>query len=300
MKKGISIILIFIICFSFQGCIVKPVSKNILSMGIRVNMPKSMIFGYSESKVFKYNNISVSTVNIQAVNKVQSISFKTFPFSINDYKTHFKSAFDGENIKSVKYDYEEVKPFGSIDKIYKSKAILVDKKTNKEQYSYVYLLSFKNRSGTLILETVSNIDQDFMSVVESIAPISVDLKKIEYKEQKPLSEQTKKVNIFNGIFLDMPSSYKVTKVDKEKAYYINGFGKDRMEYVSISKNIPQETNNLFWSNINGYEVLKKFDDNNYLVSDLNNQKIYYLNTKVSAVTDNKGEKYFMRVEQLWK
>lgn len=292
-KKVLSLILIISFMCQFQGCIKAPIKKNILSLGIRIELPATLTFSLCESKMFNYNNIPIETVNMTAMNKAQSINFKSFPFSADDYKNHFKSAFDGEDI-TISYDYKEVKSKSKyIDKIYKSKAVQSDKK-----YCYVYLISFVNMSGCLILEVSSKTNQDFSEVVESIVPISSNLDNIQLIEQKDI--QTKDVSIFGNITIDMPSSFEVKKISSNGVYYINGFGKRGMKYVTISKNEFKKNTELSWHNIHGYEILKKYDENKYLVHDLNNQNLYYMNTYVTEKVDSTGEKYYLKVEEMWK
>lgn len=290
--------LIFVFIFlTFVSCNLNTKNKNLLTLGINMELPKDMKIGFSESKVFKYNNTTIPSITIQGVSKKESILIKSFPFTVDDYKKHFKSAFEGENIKEIKYDYKEIKGNENIEKIYKSKAILSI--NNEKKYSYVYIISFKNSSGSLIVEITSNSNNDFSKYIKTIKNIKSNTNNIDFKEyQNSVSE--KDVVIVEDISVKMPSYVKVKTSYTKSAYYINGFSENKSFYIIASKNKPLETNNLTWNNINGYEVIKKFDDNNYLIHDINTQKIFYLNTEIKEVVSSSGNKYYLRIEKLWK
>lgn len=293
------IIILSCIClcvFGLIGCSKSNSSKNLLSLGINIELPQKMKFGYSESKVFKYEDVTIPSVVSQCMDKNNTITFTSFPFTINDYKDHFKSAFSGTNIKEIKYDYEEVKiKNDNIEKVYRSKAIL--NVEGKKRYSYVYLVSFKNSSGTLIVETISKKDNDFKDMIKSLKQINSSVGDIELKDNN--NEISKKeVSIVEDITIEMPADYTIKKTSSSTQYFINGFGNNEAMYVVASKRKPISTNNLIWNNINGYEVLKKYDDNNYLVHDYNTQLLYYLNTEVKEVKSTTGNTYYLRIEKL--
>lgn len=298
-KKIITIFLILITTFSLVGCnnIFKKNTKNILTMGINVELPKNMKLGFSESKVFKYNDTTIPSITIQGVSKKDSILFKSFPFTVEDYKNHFKSAFEGNNIKEIKYDYEEIKGNKEMDKVYKSKAIL--EVNGKKQYSYVYLISFKNSSGTLIMETTSKSDKSFKDVMKSINKIKANVNNLEFKDYKETNQMTD-VKIVEDITIKMPSYFEIKSTYNKNAYYINGFGDNEATYVVASKQKPISTNNLYWNNINGYEVIKKYSDNTYLIHDINTQKPFYLKTEIKEVSSSSGNKYYLRIEHIWR
>lgn len=293
------IFLVFLLMIlSLVGCnTISKSNKNILTLGINMKLPKNMKLGFSESTMFKYNNTTIPSITVQGVSKNESISLKSFPFTPDDYKTHFKSAFEGNNIEEIKYDYKEVKGNNYIEKMYKSKAIL--DVNGKKQYSYVYIISFKNSSGSLIIETTSKSNNDFSKYIKSIKNITSDTSSINFKQYSSNISQ-KEVSIVDSIKVNMPTYFEIKSSYTKSAYYINGFGKDEAIYVIASKHKPTETTNLVWSNINGYEVIKKFDNNNYLVHDINTQKLFFLNTETKEVTSDKGEKYYLRIEKLWK
>lgn len=298
-KKTLFIfLLLLIIILSITGCKMSSQStKNIITLGINIKLPKRIKIGFSESTMFKYNNTTIPSITVQGVSKQESILIKSFPFTPEDYKNHFKSAFEGNNIKEVKYDYKKIKGNDYIDKIYKSKAIL--EINNKKQYSYVYIISFKNSSGSLIVETTSKSNNDFFDYIKTIKKIKSNTNNIEFKKYNS-SISEKEVSIVDNIKVKMPSYLDIKTSYTKSAYYINGFGENQIVYVIASKHKPTKTDNLIWSNINGYEVIKKFDDKNFLVHDINTQKIFYLNSTIKEVSSDKGDKYYLRIEKLWK
>lgn len=297
IKRIGALFFILLLLFSLGGCSKNDNRKNLITLGINIETPKNMKFGYSESKVFKYNKTTIPSITVQGVSKKESILFKSFPFTVEDYKKHFKSAFSNKNIIDLKYDYKEIKPKkkSNIEKIYKSKAKVMS--DGKEKYSYVYLLSFKGKSGTLIIETTSKRDKDFEDIVLGIKNISTNVENIKYSPKKS-NEKMKKVTLIDNITVDMPSSYEIRENKTKDAYYINGFGNNEAMYTILSKKKISSTDNFFWNNVNGYEVLKKFNKDNYLIHDLNTQSLYNLNTINKEVKDKKGQKYYLRIEKI--
>lgn len=297
IKKIYILSFLIILAFSLIGCGQKVDKKNFLTLGISAEIPEDITFSYSKSEVFNYENTTIPTISIQGVNKTDTILFKSFPFTTDDYKKHFKSAFSSNDLKTIKYDYDEVKSFDEIDKIYKSKAIL--EKDGEKKYSYVYLISFKNTSGTLIVETTSSKDKDFMDIIKSLKTIKTKVENIENTNSKfDTKRDFKDVKIVENITVPMPSTYNIKESKTSNAFYINGFGKNEAMYVIASKSKPVETTALTWNNINGYEVLKKFSNDNYLVSDLNTQALYNLTTEIKEVYSSTGQKYYLRIEKL--
>lgn len=298
INKKLFVLLVMIVClFGFIWCNINVNNtKNLLSLGISTEIPKNMKFGYSCSKMFNYNETLIPSVVTQCIDKKGSILFKSFPFTTEDYMNHFKSAFSSENIEELKYDYKEINiKNDSIEKVYKSKAIL---RINEEKkYSYVYLISFKNSSGTLIIETISNKNKDYENVIKSLSQVKSNIGNIKYIEGNKAAKQ-QDISIVEDISIKMPKDYEIKKSTTGTEYYINGFGNNEAMYVIASKKKPISTNNLVWSNINGYEVLKKYDDNNYLIHDYNTQLLYTLNTEVKEYKSYTGNTYYLRIESL--
>lgn len=289
-------ILIAAICM-LSGCSIGYKNKNLLTLGIKVNVEKGMKFSYSDSTVFNYNNVSIPSITIQGITKQGTVSFKSFPFTIEDYKNHFKSAFSSEKVEKIVYDFKEVKvkKKSNVKSMYKSKAILKD--DNKKQYSYIYLLSFKDRSGTLIIECVSNRDDEKTKMIKSIETISSNIENIECKGNSNSSEMNE-VKVVEDYSVLMPKHYTIKKSGNSNVYYVNGFGNNEAMYVVTSKKKPKSTSSLSWNNINGYEVLKQINDNRYLVHDINTQGLYYLDTEIKEIKTITGQKYYSRVETL--
>lgn len=298
IKKIIIFFSLFLLFLNLSACNIGYNKKNLLTLGISVNIPKNMKFGYSSSTIFNYNNTSIPSITTQCLDKKNMIKFKSFPFTIEDYKNHFKSAFSSKNVIKIVYDYKKVDIKNeNIDKIYKSKAKL--NINGEKKYSYIYLISFKNSSGTLIIETITNRDKDFKSIIKSLKPIKSNIENIQYKENSK-EENTQDINIIEDIDIPIPKSYKIKKSKTTSQYFINGFGENSAIYIVASKEKPISTTSLKWNNINGYEVLKEYSDNTFLIHDYNTELLYFLNTEIKEVKSKTGHLYYLRIEKISK
>ena len=291
---GLSSIFLIVVCifcfFSFN----KKTTKNFLTLGIQSTINKDIKFSFSESKIFNYEGVTIPTITVQGISKKESITFKSFPFTIDDYKNHFKSAFSSQNLKTIKYDYKEIKIKNKdIDKIYESKAIL----NSKNKYSYVYLVSFKDRSGTLIIETSSKKDNNFKYILKNLKKINSSIQNIKYNYIENTNTNFKDIEIVNGIKYSFPNDCEIKKSTTSSAYYVNGFSKNQTIYIIASKTKPQNTTLLTWNNINGYEVIKEVKNGQYIIHDFNTQKIYMLETTIEERDSGIGT-YYLRIEKL--
>ena len=148
----ISSMLIFALFMLFSFLDISTKNIQINSMGLNLNVKKNMVAVNTMETIFNYSGTNIPSNIVQFVdNKDKSVlTIKSFPFTIEDYKTHFKSAFDSENLIKIKKDYKKTRILnGNINEIYVSEATI--NYNGKKTKSRVYTLNFKNKKGTLIV-----------------------------------------------------------------------------------------------------------------------------------------------------
>lgn len=262
----------------------------ILNMGISLNVPKNTKVTYVGNTTFDYNGIKVPSLTIDAkINNKESINIKSFPFTTEDYMNHFKSSFTGDNIKEIKYDYKRKKIKSKLIKdIFVSKAKLNDNRT-----VYSYLISFNNRSGSLLIETVN-----FELNIGKLSVLSSQTVKFTEGITKRTLESLSPTSI--GEFtIEIPSDFTFKEHINNSVNYYNFYGKSDALYISISKNKFYPITSSKWSNLNGYEVLK-MEDNYYIVHDINNNNFFYMQSVIKELKNVRGEINYCRVDYIDK
>lgn len=309
MKKKLLVINIMLLICLLTGCSDNAKSISVISMGISMNVPDNMIVVYTNQKTFDYNGLTIPSVSIDGVSKDQKtiMNIKSFPFPPSDYINQYRSAFKGDNILEIKYDYKKLKvPENSIfESIYESKAILKTDKGKKE--SYVYLVSFKNKAGSLVVQFTGNKGQKYTKYIESIKLIRVTDFQVKSTRNKQTYDNLKKLHLGNGLILQVPNSYELkNRVSPTTGtYYLNLYGdKNDAIYLCISENKPLSLSKNRWSMPNATEIVKVLDtrDNrgNFIVHNINNSHLYYLNSDIKELKLKNGRIVYVRLDYLDK
>lgn len=304
MKKYILILLLFLL-IALTGCSSKDKNIAIINMGIKMNVPQNMVVVYTSQKTFDYNGLKIPSVSIDAISKDQKkvMNIKSFPFPPEDYIKQYRSAFKSENIVKIKYDYKKlkVKKDSIFDSIYESKAIL---KTDKgEKTSYVYLVSFKNKVGTIVIQFTGSKKDKIFKYVESITPIKMGNFEVKSTEKKQTYDNLKRILLENKIAIYVPSDYEVKNriSPVTRTYYISLFGsKNDAIYLCISEHKLIPLSKKHWSMTYAAEIVKVLDEKgNFIVHNINNSHLYYLNSCIKELKFN-NKTIYVRIDYLDK
>ena len=110
MKKRFSVIILICFIFILTGCSVKLKNITIINMGISMKIPDNMVIVYTNQRTFDYNGLTIPSLSIDGISKDQKtvMNIKSFPFPPSDYINQYRSAFKGDNILEIKYDYKNL------------------------------------------------------------------------------------------------------------------------------------------------------------------------------------------------
>lgn len=310
MKKKLFFIIFFILSISlFTGCSNKAKDITIVNMGISMSIPENMIVVYTNQKTFDYNGLTIPSVSVDGISKDQKtvMNIKSFPFPPSDYINQYRSAFKSDNLLEIKYDYKKLKlPKNSIfENIYESKAILKTDKGKKE--SYVYLVSFKDKVGSLVLQFTGDKGQKYKKYIDSINRIKVTDFQVKSTGSKQSYENLRKIQLNDGLILQVPKNYEIkNRVSPATGtYYLNLYGnKNDAIYICITENEPLPLSKNRWSMTNATEIIKvlETDDNwgNFIVHNINNSHLYYLNSNIKKLKLKDGKTVYVRLDYLDK
>lgn len=310
MKKKLFFIIFFILSISlFTGCSNKAKDITIVNMGISMSIPENMIVVYTNQKTFDYNGLTIPSVSIDGISKDQKtvMNIKSFPFPPSDYINQYRSAFKSNNLLEIKYDYKKLKlPKNSIfENIYESKAILKTDKGKKE--SYVYLVSFKDKAGSLVLQFTGDKGQKYKKYIDSIKRIKVTNFQVKSTDNKQSYENLRKIQLVDELLLQVPKNYEIkNRVSPATGtYYLNLYGdKNDAIYVCITENKPLPLSKNRWSMANATEIIKVLETNdnwgNFIVHNINNSHLYYLNSDIKELKLKDGKTVYVRFDYLDK
>lgn len=310
MKKKLFFIIFFILSISlFTGCSNKAKDITIVNMGISMSIPENMIVVYTNQKTFDYNGLTIPSVSIDGISKDKKtvMNIKSFPFPPSDYINQYRSVFKSDNLLEIKYDYKKLKlPKNSIfENIYESKAILKTDKGKKE--SYVYLVSFKDKVGSLVLQFTGNKGQKYKNYIESIKLIKISDFQVKSTGNKQTYSDVRKILLDEELVLQIPSNYEIKNriSPVTETYYLNLYGnKNDAIYLCITENKPLPLSKNRWSMANATEIIKVLEtgDNwgNFIVHNINNSHLYYLNSDIKEVKLKNGKTVYVRLDYLDK
>jgi hypothetical protein len=278
-------------------------------MGISMSVPKNMIVVYTNQKTFNYNGLTIPSVSIDGISNDQEtvMNIKSFPFPPSDYINQYRSAFKSDNILEIKYDYKKLKvPKNSVfQSIYESKAILKTDKGKKD--SYVYLVSFKDKAGSLVIQFTGNKGQKYKNYIESVNLIKVSDFQIKSTGNKQTYENLRKIHLDEGLILQIPGNYEIKNrmSPATGTYYLNLYGnKNDAIYLCVTENKPLPLSKNRWSMANATEIIKVLEaaDNwgNFIVHNINNSHLYYLNSSIKELKLKNGKTIYVRLDYLDK
>lgn len=309
MKKRFSVIILICFIFILTGCSVKLKNITIINMGISMKIPDNMVIVYTSQRTFDYNGLTIPSLSIDGISKDQKtvMNIKSFPFPPSDYINQYRSAFKGDNILEIKYDYKKLKvPKNSIfHSIYESKAILKTDKGKKD--SYVYLVSFKDKAGCLVIQFTGNKGQKYKDYIDSIKLTRVNNFQVKSTADEQTYDNIKKFYLGNGLILQVPNTYEIkNRVSPVTGtYYLNLYGdKNDAIYICITENMPLPLSKNRWSMPNATEIIKVLDANNdrgnFIVHNINNSHLYYLNSDIKELKLKNGKTVYVRLDYLDK
>lgn len=299
--------MLFFVLFLVSGCnSSKGKTINIVNAGISMEVPENMVIVFTNQKTFDYSGLKIPSVSIDGISKDQKtvMNIKSFPFPASDYIDQYRSAFKGDNIIEIKYDYKKlkVKKDSLFDAIYESKAVLKTDKGKKD--SYVYLVSFKNKIGCLVVQFTGDKGSKFRHFVESIALIKVDNFKVNENGKKQPYDNLKAIRLEEGLVIPVPADYEIKNrmSPKTGTYYINLYGKKNDAiYLCITEYEPLPLSKNRWSMANAMEIVKVLDEKgNFIVHNINNSHLYYLNSAIKQVQLKDGKTVYVRLDYLDK
>lgn len=301
----IPLLIITIISIIFFHPIFHTKTINSVDMGISISVPKNMLITYNNQRTFDYNKAKVPSISLDAAstNGKKMISIKTFPFPASDYMKHYKSAFTGNNIINIDYDYKEVKVSkkSPIKSLYESKATIQTDKGKKTVYSYV--VSFKNRNGSLIIQFTGLGKFESRSLIKSINLTKPTSLNVVSKDNKDVFTNLKEFDIYKNVSLKVPSNFEnKSRVSiLTSSVYTNLYGKkNNALYVCVSTNKPLPISQSRWSMANGIEVVKVLESKDingtFIIHNINNNQLYYLNSIVKETKSKSGETLYVRLD----
>ncbi|QUH22093.1 hypothetical protein [Alkaliphilus sp. B6464] len=306
MKKMIAIFLwVIMTAIILSGCSYRNKNIKIIDMGISLKMPKDFLVIYNNQKTFDYNGKKVPSLSIYALSNKDktNINIKTFPFPASDYMQHYRSAFKSTNIKEIKYDYKPVKVSKNspLKTLHKSKATISTDDGDKTSYSYV--ISFKNRNGTLVVQMTGNQSSKINSIINSIRLLKPINPKINSTGVKQKYSDLKSIHLYKDINLKVPNNFEIKERPSPivEAMYYNLFGnKNDALYIYVSTIKPIPIVKSKWSMANATEVVKFLDSEKdietFIIHNINNSHFYYLNSLTKEFTLQNGEKVYVRLD----
>lgn len=307
MKKHSLFVLFLILIFVLTGCSSNKGKKIIIiDMGISMNVPKNMIVVYANQKTFDYNGLTIPSVSVDGVSEDQKtvMNIKSFPFPATDYINQYRSAFKGSNIQEIKYDYKKCKvgKDSIIGSLYESKAILDTEDGKKD--SYVYLLSFKDKAGSLVVQFTGDKGEKYKGYVESIALIKATDFEVKSTGNKQTFDNLKTVLLEKGLVFQIPKNYEIkNRVSPiTGTYYLNLYGdKNDAVYLCVTEYEPLPLSKNRWSMANATEIVKVLEDKgNFVVHNINNNHLYYLNSDIKELKLKNGKTVYVRLDYLDK
>lgn len=308
MKKRWNLLIgLLLLCVILvAGCSSKEKTIAIVNAGISMEIPNNMVVVYTNQKTFDYNGLRIPSISVDGVSEDQKtvMNIKSFPFSATDYINQYRSAFKGDNISEIKYDYKKlkIKKNGIFAAIYESKAVLETEKGKKE--SYVYLVSFKEKLGSLVVQFTGNKGKNYRKFIESIVLIKVDETQVKPNEKKQSYDNLKRILLEDGLVIHMPSNYEVKNriSPVTGTYYLNMFGdKNDAIYLCVTEHKPLPLSKNRWSMANAMEIIQVLDEKgSFIVHNINNSHLYYLNSAVKEVKLANGKTVYVRVDYLDK
>jgi len=310
MKKRLFFILFImvILVLVLSGCSNKAKNISVIDMGISMNVPKKMIIVYTNQKTFNYNGLTIPSVSIDGVTKDQKtvMNIKSFPFPATDYINQYRSAFNGKNI-SVKYDYKKIKVSKNsvLKDIYESKAVIETEKGKKD--SYVYLVSFKNKIGCLVIRFTGDKSKKYRNYIESIKLTNIKNFNVKSTSEKQSYSNLKNIPIKQELTIQVPNNYEVKNRISPitGTYYINFYGtKNDAIYICVTDHKPIPLSKNRWSMANATEIVKVLKTNNnlgnFIVHNINNSHLYYLNSDIKELKLKNGKAVYIRLDYLDK